>query len=88
MSKRGGARPGAGRKTKDRERNLIEQLGPYEARAIEVLIEAIERGEAWAIKLFFAYRWGKPRQTSEIEITPASTPAKIYFYDPESDQSS
>ena len=89
MNKRGGARPGAGRKTRDHEQNLIEQLGPYEARAVEVLIEAIERGEAWAIKLYFAYRWGKPRQTSEIDIAPQKE-IKIYFTDGDkkSDQSS
>lgn len=73
----GGRRPNAGRKTKDREQQLIEQLAPYEAEAIEKLAEAMEAGEAWAVKLFFEYRWGKPTQRTDVKaegitVTPVS----------------
>jgi hypothetical protein len=73
----GGKRPGAGRKPKDTERALIERLAPYEDQAIEKLIDAMDAGEAWALKLFFEYRWGKPTQRTDItaegiQVTPIS----------------
>lgn len=77
-SKSGGRRKGAGRKTKSEEQGLIELLGPYESIAIANLAAAIEEGEPWAIKLFFQYRYGRPRQIQDItmggtmEVTPIS----------------
>jgi hypothetical protein len=61
----GGKRPGAGRKPKKVTDEMRERLSPYEAGAIKALGAAIENGEAWAIKLFFAYRYGKPVQRTE-----------------------
>lgn len=66
-SKRGGRRPGAGRKPKVKEQELIEKLTPYENQAIKKLSEAIEQGAPWAIKLFMEYRYGKPIQRVESQ---------------------
>lgn len=61
--KNGGARSGAGRKPKADEQTVIERLSIYEDVANEKLRDAVEKGEAWAIKLYFEYRYGKPNQT-------------------------
>lgn len=67
--KRGGARPGAGRKPKADEARLIEKLSPLENKAHEVLKAAIKDGEQWAIKMYFEYMYGKPRQQTDIDLT-------------------
>ncbi len=63
MSKRGGARQGAGRKPKADEQELIEKLSAYNDTAHEKLKEAVESGEQWAVKMYFEYFYGKPNQT-------------------------
>lgn len=78
--KSGGRRRGAGRKTKAEEQTLIENLTPYEDRAHAVLFEAINRGEPWAIKLFFAYRYGKPKQIQDITMTGGLQITPISFF--------
>ena len=75
----GGRRRGAGRKAKADEQTLIENLSPYEDRAHAVLFEAIDRGEPWAIKLFFAYRYGKPKQIQDITMTGGIKVTPISF---------
>lgn len=62
---RGGKREGAGRKPKSEELKLIEKLTPYEDTAIMVLIEKIESKDMQAVKLFFEYLYGKPKQQIE-----------------------
>jgi len=52
----------AGRKPKEDERNIIETLKPYDELALLKLTEAIEQGKDWALKLFFNYRFGMPKQ--------------------------
>lgn len=59
----GGARKGAGRKPKADEQALIEKLSPMEKDAYKALKKAIEGSESWAIKMFFEYMYGKPKQT-------------------------
>ncbi|MEL7246921.1 MAG: hypothetical protein AAFO03_00830 [Bacteroidota bacterium] len=61
----GGKRPGAGRKPKKLSDAVQRCLNPYEEGAAEALGAAIEHGEAWAVKMFFAYRYGKPVQCTE-----------------------
>jgi hypothetical protein len=67
----------AGRKPKAEEQKLIEKLSPFEDKALKALKSNVEAGESWAIKLFFEYMYGKPKQsldhTSEgekIEFKP------------------
>jgi len=62
---KGGAREGSGRKSKAEEQKLIEKLSPMEATAHAKLSEAIDLGKDWAIKMFFEYMYGKPKQMIE-----------------------
>ena len=63
----GGVRPGSGRKGKAEEAKLVERLTPLDDTAFAVLSEAVEGGQQWAVKLFFEYRFGKPKQIVAIE---------------------
>tara|TARA_R110000772_G_scaffold86432_1_gene180904 strand:- start:1260 stop:1526 length:267 start_codon:yes stop_codon:yes gene_type:complete len=62
MEKRGGAREGAGRKPKAEEQKLIEKLSPLEPKAYQALENAIEDNQHWAVKIFFEYMYGRPKQ--------------------------
>jgi hypothetical protein len=66
MEKRGGYRENAGRKSKDEEQTLIKKLSPLEDLAHSKLLEAIEDGKDWAIKMYFEYMYGKPKQQTDI----------------------
>jgi hypothetical protein len=63
MATRGGKRKGAGRKSKAEEQKLIEKLSPLEALAHKKLKEAIEKGQNWAIRMYFEYMYGKPKES-------------------------
>jgi len=52
-----------GRPSKSDEQNLIEKLSPMEDSAHKALKDNVEAGEAWAIKLYFEYMYGKPKQS-------------------------
>ena len=58
----------SGRKSKSSEIALIEKLSPLDDQAFEQLKKGIERGEFAFIKLFYLYRWGRPRQIQDITI--------------------
>lgn len=58
-----------GRKPKAEEQQLIEKLSPFEETALKKLEDAVKSGESWAIKLYFEYKYGKPRQTIEQSNT-------------------
>ena len=62
MKDRGGAREGAGRKSKAEEQSLIEKLTPLEPMAFKALTDALNEGKDWAVKLFFQYTFGMPKQ--------------------------
>lgn len=68
MSKgtRGGARVGAGRKPKAAEIELIEKLSPLEETALKKLAEGVKSGDYNFIKLYMEYRYGKPKQQTDI----------------------
>jgi hypothetical protein len=59
---KGGAREGSGRKSKAEEQSLIEKLSPLEPIAFEALTNALNEGKDWAVKLFFQYNFGMPKQ--------------------------
>lgn len=65
----GGIREGAGRKSKAEEQNLIEKLNPLDPLAFKALEEALIEGQSWAVKIFFEYKFGKPRETKDINMT-------------------
>lgn len=77
--KSGGRRRNAGRKPKEKNQALVEKLKPYEETALKKLGSAVNRGDAWALKLFFEYCYGKPIQRQDvtsggqpIQVTPIS----------------
>jgi len=55
-----------GRKPKVEEQKLIEKLSPLEPVAHEALKDALAEGKPWAVKLFFEYLYGKPRQSVDV----------------------
>lgn len=55
-----------GRPSKAEEMKLIEKLSPFEETALMKLSEAIDLGKDWAIKMFFEYMYGKPKQQTDI----------------------
>lgn len=65
---RGGAREGAGRKSKAHEQSLIEKLSPLETIAFTSLTNALKEGKDWAVKLFFQYNFGMPKQTIDTKF--------------------
>lgn len=75
---RGGAREGSGRKSKAAEQSLIEKLTPLEEVAFRALEKALKEEKDWAVKLFFNYQFGMPKQMvvneninyKEEELTP------------------
>jgi hypothetical protein len=60
----GGKREGAGRKPKIEELKLIERLDAVinEEDAIKKLSELIKANNFNALKLYFEYRYGKPKE--------------------------
>lgn len=73
MGKRGGARPNSGRKSKAEEEQLISKLSPLEPLAHKKLQEAINEGKDWAIKMFFEYMYGKPKQRVDLDAALKTT---------------
>jgi hypothetical protein len=65
---RGGAREGAGRKSKAEEQKLVEKLSPIEPKALEVFKKAIQEEKQWAVKMFFEYMYGKPTDNKNIDV--------------------
>lgn len=65
----GGAREGAGRPPKAEEQKLIELLSPFEDIALTKLKEGVQSGDHNFIKLYMEYRFGKPKQTIDANLT-------------------
>ena len=70
----GGARKGACRKPKSEEQELIEKLSPYEDDIIDVLVQNALAGKHWVIRLYMAYRRGKPRETKHVQMEQKEQP--------------
>ena len=62
----GGKREGAGRKSKAEEQNLIQKLSPLEDLPYNALTNAIKDNRDWAVKMYFEYMYGKPKQQTDI----------------------
>lgn len=63
--KHNGGHSNGGRKSKAEEQSLIEKLTPLEPIAFKALNEALKDGKDWAVKLFFQYNFGMPKQVVE-----------------------
>lgn len=59
----GGNKTNGGRKSKAEEQSLIEKLSPLEPKAFKAFNDALTDGKDWAVKLFFQYNFGMPKQT-------------------------
>jgi hypothetical protein len=65
----GGSREVAGRNSKAEEQSLVEKLTPLEPKAFAVLLQALEDHKDWAVKLFFQYQYGMPKQVVDQNNT-------------------
>lgn len=77
MAERGGYRPNSGRKPKADEAKLIEKLTPLAPIAHTALSEALENKEQWAVKMFFEYFYGKPKQSIDHTTNGESMPSNL-----------
>jgi hypothetical protein len=64
----GGHSTNGGRKSKAEEQSLIEKLTPLEPLAFNALTLALNNGKDWAVKLFFQYNFGMPKQTIDQKV--------------------
>ena len=55
-----------GRPSKADEQKLIEKLSPLEDKAFKALNNAIEEEHSWAVKMYFEYMYGKPKEKVEV----------------------
>jgi len=58
----GGHKTNGGRKSKAEEQGLIEKLTPLNDMAFSALTEALAERKDWAVKLYFNYMFGMPKQ--------------------------
>ncbi len=67
----GGSRQGAGRKPKAQEQQLIERLDNIidEDEVLQVLKQLIKDGDLRAVQLYFNYRYGKPKDSVDLNTT-------------------
>lgn len=63
--KNNGGHKTAGRKPKADEQKLIEKLSPLAPKAFEALKSGLNKKESWAVKMFFEYMYGKPKERLE-----------------------
>ena len=66
---KGGYRTGAGRKPKTDEVAMIEKLSPLDDLAFEKLRKGIEENKFQYLKLYMSYRFGRPKEVKEIDLT-------------------
>jgi hypothetical protein len=59
----------SGRKPKSVEIELIEKLKPLEPKAFELLKEGLDSGDFKYLRLYFLYRYGRPREIKDINLT-------------------
>jgi hypothetical protein len=70
----------AGRPPKADEQRLIETLTPLEPIAQKALKDGLNDGQPWAVKLWFEYYYGKPKNSIELS---GNTDTVIRFKDAE-----
>ena len=71
--KNNGGHSNGGRKPKAEEQKLIEKLSPLQPKAYKALEKSIADNQGWAIKLFFEYMYGKPKQQIDNNNTHTFT---------------
>lgn len=66
--KNNGGNKSAGRKSKADEQKLVEKLSPLEESAFKALKTGLNKGQNWAVKLYFEYSYGKAKEFKEIDL--------------------
>ena len=71
IENRGGNRQGSGRKSKAHEQKLVEKLDNVieEYEVLETLKQLIINGDLRAVQLYFNYRYGKPKDSVDLNTT-------------------
>ena len=71
VENRGGIRQGSGRKSKAHEQKLIEKLDNVieEGEVLGTLKQLIINGDLRAVQLYFNYRYGKPKNSVDLNTT-------------------
>lgn len=77
MAGTGGKRENAGRKPKSDEIKLIESLSPLDDLAFEKLEAGVKSGSFLHLKLFYEYRYGKPKQLIGV-VTETDTLEQVF----------
>ena len=80
--KNNGGNKNAGRKPKAEEQKLVEKLSPLEPKAYQALENAIEDDQSWAVKIFFEYMYGRPKQAVDITSGGEKMQQPIISIDP------
>jgi hypothetical protein len=71
-----------GRKPKATEQALAEKLHPLSEKALQALENGLEAGQPWAVKLYFEYLYGKPRQIEpDPDQAKEDNQIKVTFYE-------
>jgi len=68
---------GSGRKPKEDEQQLVQKLTPLHEPAYKALTNALKDEQGWAVKLFFEYMYGKPKQVIDQNNTHTLNDFKI-----------
>jgi hypothetical protein len=83
--KNNGGHSNGGRKPKAEEQKLVEKLTPLIDKAYKALETGLQDDQSWAVKLFFEYLYGKPRQSVDVTTNGESIKQQIINIDPLSD---
>jgi hypothetical protein len=80
--KNNGGHSNGGRKPKAEEQKLVEKLSPLEPKAYQALEDAIDDNQSWAVKIFFEYMYGRPKQAVDITTGGEKMQQPIISIDP------
>ena len=59
----------SGRKSKEEDQKMIEELSKFSEDAFEILHQNILAGKHWALKIWFERMYGKPKEYKDLNVT-------------------
>jgi len=83
--KNNGGNKNAGRKPKAEEQKLVEKLTPLISKGYKALESGLDNDQSWAVKLFFEYLYGKPKQSVDVTSGGDKIQPQFLSIDPLSD---